>query len=76
MWCRLLSQKQDTGVILIHSHRDVRYMFPLDWQMNTIVEGEFTVEADRSVVESLGRMAVDEKIGNLKQASKTSETSL
>lgn len=66
LWCRLLSHKPDTGVILLHSTKDVRYMFPLDWQLNTIVDGEFTVEEDRDVVAKLGEVAVDEKIRSLR----------
>eukprot|EP00913_Durusdinium_trenchii_P007304 g6866.t1 len=41
-------------------------MFPLDWQLNTIVDGEFTVEEDRDVVAKLGEVAVDEKIRSLR----------
>lgn len=45
----------------------VRYMFPLDWQLNTIVDGQFTVEEDRLVVAKLGEAAVDAKIQSLKE---------
>lgn len=67
LWCRLLSNRPDTHVILLHSTRDVRYMFPLDWQLNTIVDGQFTVEEDRLVVAKLGEAAVDAKIQSLKE---------
>ena len=42
-------------------------MFPLDWQLNTIVDGQFTVEEDRQVVAKLGEVAVDAKIQSLKE---------
>ena len=42
-------------------------MFPLDWQLNTIVDGQFTVEEDRLVVAKLGEAAVDAKIQSLKE---------
>ena len=45
----------------------VRFMFPLDWQLNTIVDGQFTVEEDRLVVAKLGEVAVDAKIQSLKE---------
>ena len=40
-------------------------MFPLDWQSNSIVEGEFTVESDRAAVVQLGEMAVRSKLQHL-----------
>jgi len=67
LWCRLLSNKRETHVILLHSTKDVRFMFPLDWQLNTIVDGQFTVEEDRLVVAKLGEVAVDAKIQSLKE---------
>ena len=42
-------------------------MFPLDWQLNTIVDGQFTVEGDRQVVAKLGEAAVEAKIQSLKE---------
>ena len=42
-------------------------MFPLDWQLNIIVDGQFTVEEDRLVVAKLGEIAVDAKIQSLKE---------
>ena len=40
-------------------------MFPLDWQHNSIVKGDFTVEADRETVVHLGEVAVESKIHHL-----------
>ena len=67
LWCRLLSNKVDTSVIVIYSVAEAEFMFPLDWQENSIVEGNFTVEADRSAVVRLGEMAVESKIQHLQQ---------
>ncbi|CAJ1399136.1 unnamed protein product [Effrenium voratum] len=67
LWCRLLSIKPETRVILIHSTREVKFMFPLDWQASAIVDADFTVEADRSTVAKLGEVAVEEKIRQLRQ---------
>ena len=33
-------------------------MFPLDWQENAIMDGDFTVAEDRDVVVQLGQKAV------------------
>lgn len=33
-------------------------MFPMDWQENSIIDGEFTVPEDRDVVVQLGEKAV------------------
>jgi len=46
-------------------------MFPLDWQHNTIAEGEFTVEADRAVVVKLGEAALENKIKHLSSTDAT-----
>ena len=40
-------------------------MFPLDWQENSIVDGDFTVPEDRDVVAKLGERAVKNKIHHL-----------
>ncbi|CAE7699076.1 unnamed protein product, partial [Symbiodinium pilosum] len=65
LWCRLLSNKADTSVIVAYSPKEAEFMFPLDWQNNSIVEGQFTVEADRAEVVRLGEMAVHSKIQHL-----------
>jgi len=65
LWCHLLSQKPDTGVILAHSCMEVKLMFPMDWQENSIIDGEFTVPEDRDVVVQLGEKAVKSKIHHL-----------
>ncbi|CAE7479088.1 unnamed protein product [Symbiodinium natans] len=65
LWCRLLSNKVDTSVVVAYSAAEAEYMFPLDWQYNSIAEGEFTVEADRAEVVRLGEMAVESKIHHL-----------
>ncbi|OLP82795.1 hypothetical protein AK812_SmicGene36523 [Symbiodinium microadriaticum] len=67
LWCRLLSNKADTSVIVVYSAREAEFMFPLDWQHNTIVEGNFTVESDRAAVVKLGEMAVESKIQHLRE---------
>ena len=67
LWCRLLSNKVDTSVILIYSPTEAEFMFPLDWQHNSIAEGNFTVEDDRAEVVRLGEMAVESKIQNLQE---------
>ncbi|CAK9036714.1 unnamed protein product [Durusdinium trenchii] len=68
LWCHLLSHKPDTSVILAHSCVEVRLMFPLDWQENSIVDGDFTVPEDRDVVAKLGERAVKNKIHHLSTA--------
>lgn len=65
LYCHLLSNKPDTSVIVIHSAMEAEYMFPLDWQHNTVAEGDFTVESDRAIVVKLSEMAVDSKIRHL-----------
>ncbi|CAE7263863.1 unnamed protein product, partial [Symbiodinium microadriaticum] len=65
LWCRLLSNKADTSVIVVHSPAEAEFMFPLDWQHSTIVDGDFTVEADRATVVQLGETAVESKVGYL-----------
>ena len=65
LWCRLLSNKVDTSIIVVYSATEAEFMSPLEWQNNTIVEGDFTVEADRLVVVRLGEMAVESKIRHL-----------
>ena len=65
LWCRLLSNKSDTTVIVLHSATEAEFMFQLDWQHNNIADGEFTVEDDRAVVVKLGEMAAAGKIQHL-----------
>ncbi|CAL1127825.1 unnamed protein product [Cladocopium goreaui] len=65
LWCHLLSNKPDTRVILIFSDREAEYMSALNWQQNTIAQGDFTVEKDRAVVVKLGEAAVESKIQHL-----------
>ncbi|CAE7888746.1 ANK2 [Symbiodinium microadriaticum] len=65
LWCRLLSNKIDTTIIVIYSPTEAEFMFPLDWQHNSIVDGSFTVESDRAIVVQLGETAVESKIQHL-----------
>jgi len=65
LWCRLLSNRTDTSVVIAYSAMEAEFMFPLDWQYNSIADGEFTVEADRAEVVRLGEMAVESKIQHL-----------
>lgn len=67
LWCRLLSNREDTSVIVIFSDREALYIFPLDWQRNLISDGLFTVESDRAGVVKLGEMALRSKIQHLRQ---------
>ena len=66
LWCRLLSNRQDTSVIVIFSDLEALYIFPLDWQRNLISDGLFTVESDRAAVVKLGEMALMSKIQHLR----------
>ena len=36
LWCRLLSNKIDTTVIVVYSNVQAEFMYPLDWQSNSI----------------------------------------
>lgn len=65
LWCRLLSNREDTSVIVIFSAREALYILPLDWQRSLISDGLFTVEEDRAVVVKLGEAAVNSKIEHL-----------
>ena len=65
LWCRLLSNREDTSIIVMYTALEAEFMFPMDWQHNSIVEGNFTVEADRAQVVRLGEMAVESKIKHL-----------
>ncbi|CAE7212188.1 warA [Symbiodinium sp. CCMP2592] len=65
LWCRLLSNKRNTSVIVVYSAREAQFIFPLDWQQNLIADGQFTVESDREAVVQLGEMAVESKIQHL-----------
>ncbi|CAE7246569.1 Alpha-latrotoxin-Lt1a [Symbiodinium microadriaticum] len=67
LWCRLLSNKFDTSVVVVYTPTEAEFMFPLDWQHNSIVEGNFTVEADRAEVVRLGQIVVESKIRHLQQ---------
>ena len=67
-WCHLLANKPDTSVIVVFSSKEAEFMFPLNWQENTVSEGNFTVEADRAVVEKLGEAALESKIHFLSTA--------
>eukprot|EP00434_Breviolum_minutum_P003820 symbB.v1.2.003361.t1/scaffold186.1/size279346/8 len=73
LWCRLLSTRRDTSVIVIFSAREALYMFPLDWQKNLISDGLFTVESDREDVVNLGEMALASKIEHLRAAGPLAE---
>mmetsp|Transcript_70773 Transcript_70773/g.166057 ORF Transcript_70773/g.166057 Transcript_70773/m.166057 type:complete len:577 (+) Transcript_70773:42-1772(+) len=66
LWCRLLSTTADPNVIVVYSAREAEFIFPLDWQQNSIVEGDFTVESDRAAVAKLGEIAVESKIRHLR----------
>ncbi|CAK9071054.1 unnamed protein product [Durusdinium trenchii] len=65
LWCRLLSNKSDTSIIVIYSTCDAELMFPLVWQRNLIADGLFTVESDRAVVVKLGEAALESKLETL-----------
>ncbi|CAK9020362.1 unnamed protein product [Durusdinium trenchii] len=67
LWCHVLSNKPDTRVIVIHSKLEVEFMFALNWQHNSISNGQFTVESDRAVVVQLGHLALQSKIQYLSQ---------
>ncbi|CAK9020384.1 unnamed protein product [Durusdinium trenchii] len=66
LWCRLLSNKPDTSIIVIYSTGEAELMFPLDWQRNLIADGRFTVESDRAVVVKLGEAALASKLETLR----------
>lgn len=51
------------GVTCCSGHKNPRSA--LNWQQNTIAEGDFTVEKDRAVVVKLGEVAVESKIEHL-----------
>ncbi|CAE7612740.1 Ankyrin repeat and protein kinase domain-containing protein 1 [Symbiodinium microadriaticum] len=68
LWCRLLSAKTDTSVVVVYSAEELEFMFQLDWQHNTIADGVFTVEADRGRVVSLGEAAAEGKLRQLRQS--------
>ncbi|CAE6923390.1 warA [Symbiodinium sp. CCMP2456] len=67
LWCRLLSNKTDTTVIVVYSNVQAEFMYPLDWQSNSIAKGEFTVEADRAQAVELSQMALEKKIQHLQE---------
>ncbi|CAJ1436666.1 unnamed protein product [Effrenium voratum] len=67
LWCRLLSNKRETSVVVIHSSQEAEIMFPLDWQRNLIADGCFTVEGDRSTVVKLGEVAMASKLQCLRE---------
>lgn len=66
LYCRLLSIRADTSVIVVYSSAEAEFMFYLDWQQNNISDGTFTVEADRSVVVRLGEIAVESKLKHVR----------
>ncbi|CAE7353783.1 unnamed protein product [Symbiodinium sp. CCMP2592] len=66
LYCRLLSIRADTSVIVVYSSAEAEFMFYLDWQQNNISDGTFTVEADRSVVVRLGEVAVESKLKHVR----------
>eukprot|EP00435_Cladocopium_sp_Y103_P059907 s1461_g21.t1 len=68
LWCHLLSNKPFNQVIVVYSTKESQLMYPRDWQDNSIVEGDFTVESDRHVVKQLGEVALEHKIQNLSAA--------
>ena len=39
LWCRLLSNKFDTSVVVVYTPTEAEFMFPLDWQHNSTVDG-------------------------------------
>eukprot|EP00434_Breviolum_minutum_P024972 symbB.v1.2.022058.t1/scaffold1941.1/size95522/4 len=65
LWCHLLSAKPFTQVIVVYSTKESQFMYPRQWQENTIDKGDFTVESDRAMVVKLGEMAVEHKLQNL-----------
>ena len=67
LWCRLLSNRPDTSIVVIFSAREALFILPMDWQRNLISDGLFTVESDRAVVVKLGEMALSSKIEHLCQ---------
>ena len=66
LWCRLLSNRKDTSVVVIFSVKEALYIVPADWQRNRITDGLFTVESDRAKVVKLGEMAMASKIQHLR----------
>ncbi|CAE7763572.1 ANK1 [Symbiodinium sp. CCMP2592] len=65
LWCRLLSCKRNTSVIVVHCPSEVKFIHPFDWQANRICDGEFTVEEDRAEVSQLGAVALARKMAFL-----------
>ena len=68
LWCHVLSDKRNTSLVVVFSTTEAEYMFPLDWQLNAIADGAFTVESDRAAVIRLGELAVRAKIEHLSSA--------
>lgn len=66
LWCRLLSNREDTSVVVVFSPKEAEFIFPLDWQENRISDGLFTVESDRAEVVKLGEMALTSKLDHLR----------
>jgi len=64
----MLSNKSDTSVILINSKKEAKFMYVLEWLKNTIVCGDFTVEADRAVVAHLGETALKVRLQQLRKS--------
>ncbi|CAJ1372282.1 unnamed protein product [Effrenium voratum] len=73
LWCRLLSSKQDTSVVVAYSANEAEFMLPLDWQRHLIADGSFTVESDRATVVRLGEVALESKLRTLQAAGPMSQ---
>ena len=62
----MLAGKTDTSAIIIFSEKEAKFMLALEWLKNSVVSGDFTVEADRFVVAKLAERALKRKISKLK----------
>merc|ERR1712227_826307 len=63
MGCRALSTRANSDEILyVRSSTQVKYINSVQWMFNAPCRGQFTVEADRSVVNSVLEKAMDKKI--------------
>ncbi|CAJ1350314.1 unnamed protein product [Effrenium voratum] len=65
MGCHLLSNKQNTSVIVIHSTMKAECMSHVDWQFNSIADCGFSVERDRAAVVQLEKTAMAAKVKHL-----------
>ncbi|CAL1125998.1 unnamed protein product [Cladocopium goreaui] len=66
LWFHMLAGKTDTSAIIIFSEKEAKFMLALEWLKNSVVSGDFTVEADRFVVAKLAERALKRKISKLK----------